>query len=492
MSAHPFDPADLPSAGEIARRVRSRELSAREVVDDALDRIEQHGDRGAVTFAAAAEARSSAEELDGRIAAGEPVGPLAGVPTLMKDLYGFVPGWPATCGGVPVLAQTRTPPGLWSAYPRAMTAADAILLGQTNSPALGFRGVTDNPLFGPTQNPFDPRRNAGGSSGGSAAAVAAGLVPVAGASDAGGSIRIPAAWTNTFGFQPTAGRVPSAPRPVGFHLAPYLYEGPVTRTVADAALVMNALQGHDPHDPTSIDSPLDLVAAMSTGVRGMRIGFSEDFGGFPVDPAIRDVLTQAVAVLADLGAIVEPVQLELGYSHAELTELWLRSMGLTALTDIDEHARNGIDLTGDGGIPAELRHWTEQAAAMTPRDILRDRAMRTAVLDGMLAAQRDFDLIVGPTVVALPVSNRTDGNTVGPREVAGVAVDPLIGWCPTYLTNYTGAPSCSIPAGFAADLPVGMLVIGRKYRDGDVFAAAAAFEQARPWHAAYARATYGA
>lgn len=490
-SRPPFDPADLPSAEEIARRVRAKEQSALEAVDDALDRIEQQGDRGAVTFVAADQARASARDLDRRIAAGEPVGPLAGVPTLVKDLYGFVPGWPATFGGIAALSEGRTPPGLWSTYPRAMTAADAILLGLTNSPAFGFRGVTDNPLFGPTQNPFDPQRNAGGSSGGSAAGVAAGLVPVAGASDAGGSIRIPAAWTNTFGFQPTAGRVPSTPRPVGFHLAPYLYEGPVSRTVTDAALVMNALQGHDPHDPTSIDSPVDLVAAMTAGVRGLRIGFTEDFGGFPVDPQIRDVIAQAVQVLAELGAVVEPLRLELGHSHVELTELWLRTMGVTVLTDIDEQRRRGIDLTADGVLPAEILCWADHASTMTTRDILRDRAMRTAVLDGMLSAQERFDLIVGPTVVALPVANRSDGNTVGPREVAGVPVDPLIGWCPTYLTNYTGAPSCSIPAGFAGNLPVGMQIVGRKFRDGDVFAAAAAFERAAQWQAAYARASYG-
>lgn len=498
MNADPVSIASRHTAGaantatETARRVRAGEISALEVTEEALARIDQVNPAlGAVTFVAADQARDAAARLDRRIRSGESVGPLAGVPTLVKDLYGFVPGWPSTLGGIEALRDHRTPDGLWSAYPRSAVSADAILIGQSNSPVFGFRGVTDNTLFGPTRNPFDLTRNAGGSSGGAAAAVATGIVPVAGASDAGGSIRIPAAWTNTVGFQPSAGRVPSTPRPVGFHLAPFLYEGPITRTVQDAALVIDALSSHDPHDPTSVDGLPSMSEAITRDIDELRIGIVEDFGGFPVDPAVRATVRRAADAFSGVAKSVSAVSLNLGQSHDELTETWLRMMGTAMLSEMDSHRRQKVDLTAAGGVPLEVLRWTSRAMAMTMRELLADRETRTAVLDGFLSAMDGVDLLVGPTVTALPVLNSTGGRTVGPSEVDGVPVDPLIGWCPTYLTNFTGMPSISLPAGFAENLPVGLLIIGRKYRDAEVFTAAAAFEKIRPWHGAYREIAIG-
>lgn len=487
MNTAPQDSTGQLSVTETARLVRDRELSAQEVVHEALARIDEREPAlGAVTHVAPDEALKAADVLDRRIAYGEQVGPLAGVPTLVKDLYGFVPGWPTTMGGLPALKAARGPAEVWSRYPRAVVDADAVLVGQTNSSSFGFRGVTDNVLFGPTRNPFDLSRNAGGSSGGAAAAVAAGLVPVAGASDAGGSIRIPAAWTNTFGFQPTTGLVPSTPRPVGFHLGPFLYEGPVTRNVADAALVMNALQGYDPRDPSSAPGRAeDFMSHLGRGIAGMRIGFTPDFGGFPVQPEVRAVIAAAVTVFEELGAFVEPIDLVLPAPHEDLSRMWLRSVATLMLRDVEDHQARGIDLGAEDGIPEQARTWMDAASHMTMREVLDDRAMRTGVHDAMVRAQERVDLIVGPTVVALPVENGPRGQTTGPANVDGVAVDPLIGWCPTYLTNFSGAPSASVPAGLADGLPVGLLVIGRPHRDGDVFAAAAAIERIRPWQHLY-------
>lgn len=471
------------NASQLAALVRSREVRAREATEAALRRIDRDNPAvGAVTFLDADAALDTADAIDGRLDRGEPVGPLAGVPTLVKDLYVSVPGWPSTLGGIPSLRDERVPDGAWSAYARAVTDADAVILGQTNSSSFGFRGVTDNALFGPTRNPFDLERNAGGSSGGSAAAVAAGIVPVAGASDAGGSIRIPSAWCNTFGFQPSAGVVPSCPRPLGFHLGPYLYEGPVTRTVADAELLMRSLASTTPRDPTSVpprapgpSSPLER------GVEGLRIGYLRDFGAFPVASAVARVIDDAVATFADLGATVEPVEMTMPATHEAMTDMWLRAMGTLMLADFDAYRRRGIDLAKDPGVPEAAIRWAERAECMSIRELVADRVLRTAILDAMTSLHERYDLLVGPTVIALPVRNADDGTTIGPSTVAGVEVDPLIGWCPAYLTNFTGAPSASVPAGLADGLPVGMLVVGRRYSDGDVFAASAAFEEARPW-----------
>ena len=474
-------PGRWESATEIVRRFKAKEQSAVEVVTDAFKRIDQLNTRyGAVTFADREGVLESARGLDRKLATDQKLGPLAGIPTLMKDLYGFRPGWPTTLGGFPAARHDIAPADLWSRYPLQVTRNDGLLLGQPNSSTFGFCGATDNAIFGPSRNPFNPSRNSGGSSGGSAVAVATGMVPVAGASDAGGSIRIPAAWTNTVGFQPSAGRVPSTPRPALFHLGPHLYEGPVARTVEDAILVMNALQGFDPHDPYSTPSapfPADLL---DRGIGGLRIGLSLDFGGFPVNPRVREAILNAVSAFEELGATVEPVALNLIFSHQEHTEMWLRSMGLLMLADLENFAARGIQLASHD-LPEHVHFWTEKAKLMSARDVSHDRVMRTSILDGILDVQEKYDLIVGPTVVDLPVLNQVDGKTVGPDVVDGVKIDPLIGWCPTYLTNFSGSPSISVPAGLVDGLPVGLLIVGRKYEDASVFAAAAAFEQARPW-----------
>ena len=171
--------------------------------------------------------------------------------------------------------------------------AGAILLGKTNSPTMGLRGTCDNYLFGPTRNPFDLRKNAGGSSGGSAAAVADGLVPFAEGTDAGGSIRIPAAWCNVVGFKPSFGRVPVVMRPNAFAGdMPFVSEGPISRTVEDAALALNALAGYDPRDPFSIETTEDFLAAIRRSIKGWKIAYSPNLDVFPIDPAIRRPLTK--------------------------------------------------------------------------------------------------------------------------------------------------------------------------------------------------------
>lgn len=486
-----IDHRNLPnrwvSATETVRRITSGEQSATEVTTDSIHRIEHLNSMyNAVTFSDPDLALSTARDIDRRLAASDEVGPLAGVPTLMKDLYGFRPGWPTTLGGLSAARGDTASEGAWSRFPKQVTADDGVLLGQTNSSTFGFSGVTDNALFGPSRNPFEPTRNTGGSSGGSAAAVASGMIPVAGASDAGGSIRIPAAWTNTVGFQPSAGRVPSTPRPALFHLGPHLYEGPITRTVEDAVLLMNSLQGYDPRDPYAAPAPAFSPALLSSGVRGKRIGLSLDFGGFPVNPLVRDTITEAAATFEQLGAIVDPIDVSLTYTHDELTQMWLRSMGLLMLADLDSLRARGRALA-PRDLPEPVLYWTEVAAAMSAADVRSDRVMRTAVLDGLVDAMENHDLLVGPTVVDLPVLNSSDELTIGPTTVDGTAVNPLIGWCPTYLTNFSGSPSVSVPAGFAEGLPVGMLIIGRKHRDEDVLAAAAALETARPWAQEYSR-----
>jgi amidase/aspartyl-tRNA(Asn)/glutamyl-tRNA(Gln) amidotransferase subunit A len=355
---------------------------------------------------------------------------------------------------------------------------------------MGLCGATDNPLFGATRNPFDLTRNSGGSSGGSAAAVADGLVPFAEGSDGGGSIRIPSSWCGVYGFQPSFGRVPNVLRPNGFFATqPYLYEGPITRTVADAALALTALNGEDPRDPFCILGKVDFRDVPGRSIEGMRIGYSPDLGVYPVDPRVAETVRAALEGFRAAGAIVEDVTMQLERTHLELAELWTRTIAPLNLAAFETFKANGLDLLGDhrDDFPPEYLYCMDRCASMTAVDVISDNELRTEVFDAIQAVLADHDLLVSPTLACLPVENAATGVTVGPTEINGERVDPLIGWCMTYFTNFSGHPAASIPAGFADGLPVGLQIIGRRQADADVLAASAAFERERPWFDSYAR-----
>lgn len=473
---------DTLSAAETARAVRARHLSPVETTEAAIERIERRNPSlNAVTYRGYDDARACARQLERRIARGEDVGVLAGVPSLMKDLFGFKPGWPATLGGLSALHRNIS--DTWSMFPARVEAAGSIVVGQTNSPAFGFRGTTDNATVGPTRNPFDPTRNPGGSSGGSSAAVADGMVALAGATDGGGSIRIPSAWSGVVGFQPSAGRLPFVARPNAFGTSCFLYEGPITRTVEDSALAMTALHGFDPRDPIALDETVDFMGALTRGVKGKRIGYTADYGIFPVEKQVRDVVDDAVRVFEDLGAAVEPVDFGFTVSQRELSDMWSRVTAFGVHETLASFAEDGIDLRSETPreLPESMMHWVDLVPTLGADDLIRDQRMRTGVYDRFVEVFAEYDYIVAPTLACMPVLNSDDGDTQGPSEINGEAVDPLIGWCMTYFTNFTGNPSASVPAGLSNGLPVGMLVMGRRHDDAGVMAAIAAFERARPW-----------
>lgn len=477
------------TATELAARIRSRDLSPVELMDAVISRIEaRNPSLTALVFTAFDEAREQAKRAEAAVTAGQELGPLHGVPTAIKDLFDFKPGWPATFGGIRALKDFSVP--AHCTYAERMQGAGAILVGKTNSPVMGLRGTCDNYLFGPTRNPFDPAKNSGGSSGGSAAAVADGLLPLAEGTDGGGSIRIPAAWCNLYGFQASFGRVPFLARPNGFgSLNPFLYEGPLTRTVQDAALAMDVLAGYDERDPFAQEGRIDFSAATERSIEGWRIAFSPDFGVYPVDRRVAEVVEKAVLAFQEAGATVERVDIDIRYDQRELSDLWARLIMPLNIEGLEGLKAQGIDVVGEhrSDLPPEYLHWVDQGYRFSASDVMRDQQMRTHVFDQVQQVMRDHQLLVTPTLASLPVDNATDGNTVGPRIIDGVEVDPLIGWCMTYFTNFTGHPAASIPAGDVGGLPVGMQVIGRRYGDADVLTASAAYERIRPWQDAYAR-----
>jgi amidase len=478
------------SAAELAARIRGRELSPVEVIDSFIDRIERRNPSiNAFVFEGFDDARDAARRAAQEVMSGAELGPLHGVPTAIKDLFDFKPGWPATFGGIPALADFRR--DAHCIFAERVERAGAIILGKCNSPIMGFRATCDNPLFGPSRNPFDTTRNTGGSSGGSAAAVADGLLPFAEGTDGGGSIRIPASWCGLYGYKPAFGRVPSIVRPNAFgNSMPFLHKGPLTRTVRDAALVLNVLSGYDPRDPYSLDEERDFTTALDRSIEGMRVAYSPDFGIYPVDRRVAMVVANAVRVFERAGAHVEQIELEFAHDQRELCDLWCRQIMMVIVGTLENFKRNGIDLLADHreDFPDVFIRWAEEVAAMTVPDVLRDYAMRTAAYDVIQAVYDDYDLLVTPTLAVLPVLNaERAGETVGPSHVEGVEVDELMGWCLTYLINFTGHPAASIPAGMIDGLPVGLQVIGRRYADDVVLTASRAFERLQPWTDIYER-----
>ena len=476
------------SASEIARLVRARQVSPRDVIEAAIARTESRNPSlNAIIYTDFEQARLRARQLEQRIMQGETVGLLAGVPTFMKDLFDFKPGWPSTLGGIRALKAFK--PDFYSNYPERMERADAILLGKTNSATFGFSGTTDNMLFGPTCNPFDTTKNSGGSSG-AAAAVSDGIVPIAQGSDGGGSIRIPAAWSGAVGFQPSFGRLPIVMRPNAFGAtAPFLYEGPIARDVADVALALNALAWFNPADPYSDETTIDYTSVLNRSLEGKKIGYTQDFGIFPVDRRISALIAESVRAFEFAGAHVEEMKINIPLTSVELIQLWSRMIASGTYAVLQNFKAGGCDILKDhtDDLPKTLREWVAVAEHMTLPQLQADQVTRTVIFDAFVDAFRRYDFIVSPTTACLAVDNRAGGDTVGPEKMNGVALEPRLGWAMTCFTNFIGHPAASLPAGLIGDLPAGLQIIGRRRADDDVIAACAAFERIRPWKAIYHR-----
>jgi amidase len=484
------DLATTESAATLAARIRRKEISPVEVVDSAIARIEAHNAKiNALIIFGFDDARKAAKAAEAALMRGDAVGALHGVPIAMKDCFDYKAGWVTTFGGVRALKDYVV--HTCCMFVERMEQAGAIVVGKTNSPVFGFRGTTDNYLFGPSKNPFDLTKNTGGSSGGSAGAVAAGLLPLCEGTDGGGSIRIPASWCGVYGYKPSFGRVPMVTRPNAFGgTAPFIFEGPISRTVEDSALAMSALSGFDSRDPYSVEGSVDFMAALRRSVSGMKIAYTRDYGIFPVDRRVIAAVDKAVKAFEEAGARVEEVEIGIRRSQRELSDVWCRFIAANQVAALEGFKRQGIDLLRDhrDDLPPELLHWDEIGRKLTAAQYLSDQAVRSEVFDALRGVLDRYDFLVSPTLACLAVDNATDRNTVGPAEINGEAIDPLIGWCMTYLINYIGYPAATVPAGLADNgLPVGMQIVGRRYADADVIAASAEFERLRPWMETYRR-----
>ncbi len=451
------------SATELLALYRSGQASPVEATRAALARIERHNPTlNAFCWVAGDEALASARASEARWQRGAPMGPLDAVPASIKALI-LARGWPTLRG-----SRTVDPAQPWADDAPAtarLREAGAVLLGKTCTPEFGCKGETNSPLTGITRNPWDPGKTPGGSSGGTAAAVAAGMGPVSIGTDGAGSVRIPAAFCGNFGLKPSFGRVPAYP------LSPFgtvAHLGPHTMSVPDAALMLNVLSQPDARDWTSLPpDPRDYRIGLDDGIRGLRVAWSPTLGyAKNVHPEVAAACAAAVARLAALGAQVEtvdpgfddPLEITCGLWFVGAWTLWNQlTPAQQALTDPDFAAE------------AELGSHLDSLA------VQRLHLRRGALGSHMRQFMQRHDLLVTPSVAVPAFEARPAGHSV-------LNEPEMLGWTPfSYPFNLTQQPACSIPCGLtAAGLPIGLQIVGPMFGDALVLRAARAFESVQP------------
>jgi aspartyl-tRNA(Asn)/glutamyl-tRNA(Gln) amidotransferase subunit A len=453
------------SALECATLIRDKQLSPVELTEAILARIEALNPRlNAFCLVTHDVARRAAREAEIAVMKNEPLGPLHGVPISFKDVI-YTRGI-RTTGGSRLYADLV--PEEDAVAVLRVKAAGAVLLGKTNTSEFGHKAVTENPLFGVTRNPWDPTRTPGGSSGGAAAAVAAGLGPVALGTDGGGSVRIPAAFCNLLGFKPSYGRVPQHPGFPGWEHVGHI--GPLARTVRDAALVLDVIAGTDDRDRESLPGESGAyLQACDAGIEGLNVAWTPDLGYARVDPAVLELCGDAAAEFDTLGCHVEVVNPGWDSPEDAFATL-IAAQFYAAWSDELPAAEAKLDPT--------LVKLVRKGGIVSARDYVKALGRVRAYWQEVRTFLERFDLLLTPTTAVAPF----EAGGWAPRDIDGERVSPL-GWMPfTYPFNLTGQPAASVPAGFTADgLPVGLQVVGRRHADRQVLAASAAFEAARPW-----------
>jgi Asp-tRNA(Asn)/Glu-tRNA(Gln) amidotransferase A subunit family amidase len=452
------------SAGELARSIAAGERSPVEVVGAALDRAHEV-QRALNCFTAIwDDAIAAAEDAASAVARGDALGRLHGVPVAVKDTTP-VAGRRTTLGSY---AFEHSVPDRDAYIVTALRRAGAVIVGQTTSPEFAHTLQTDSPLWGVTRNPHALDRTPGGSSGGSGAAVASGCVPLAEGSDMGGSVRIPAAWCGVVGLKPSLGRIPMDVLPGLFDSISH--HGPLARCADDARLFLAATQGPDDADIMSLPGPLELSRPLVGDVSGVRLAVSTDLGSFDVDPEIAAAVVAAAERLAAAGAVVEEVGLDVTAEH-EAAWMTLWSVFMAAYYgDVLDGFREQMDPDVVGLI--------EAGRGVSAVDYKRVELVRTGLWRRLAAVLATHDALLCPTMAVAP----WPASKVEARAQRAGRFDS--GRSPALTTVFNLVPQCpavSVPVGTHrrpadAGLPIGMQIVGRRWRDDTVLQIARAVE----------------
>ena len=460
------------SATRVAQAVRLREVSVREITRTVLDRI--HSVDPKITAYAKIDtdgALATADQLDARLARGETLGPLAGVPFSVKDLLATAGletafGSHLLAGNVPVRDAVAV---------ARLRAAGGVLLGKTTTPEYGHKALTSSPRHGHSRNPWHFGHSPGGSSGGSAAAVAAGLGPLSLTTDGSGSARIPASACGVLGLKPTLGRIPNEAAVELF--TNFITLGLATRTVSDLALGLQVTAGASSEDPWSRGAPApDFLTSAKRGrdgLRGLRVLLIEKMGNERISQGMAAALQRTVRALQDAGATVRRHEAPVDNGRTLLVTMMRAYQNIRLRPMLATH-RDRMD--------PNLVEALEEGASQTLEDVQRAPAVRSGLYRSVEALLAENDLLLTPTVSA--AAPRVDHGQNEPLVLDGVDVGQLRAqwYCYTGLFNLTGHPALSVPAGFDADgLPLGIQLVGPWNGEAQLLSAAAGLEMAMPW-----------
>lgn len=450
----------------------AREISCAELMNATLDRIESTHPKlnAVVSQRPREELLADAEAADAQRAAGD-ARPLEGVPLGVKDLED-VAGMVTSMGSRVFRDQVAEAD---STQVARLRGGGAIVVGKTNTPEFGFTAITKNPLFGVTRSPWNAERTPGGSSGGSSAVLAGGVLPLVTSSDGGGSIRIPASFTGAFGLKPSQGRIPRGPMKAWDYGSTSVY-GPLTRTVEDGALFLDIVAGPSPCDPASLPHPgLKYRDVLDSGLpASLRIAWSPDLGYARVQADVARVAADAAAVFDQAGLSVEPLEEHVPGGPPMLTAAWGSLGNFLIAGQIHEALRSQRQDMTHSFAEALERSWemTPETFGAATRERGRLNLWCGEVFDR-------FDLLLTPTVpydpppARGPFPTHTEGREQVPAGVAAFTI-PF---------NMSGHPAATVRAGLSdAGLPVGLQIVGPRHRDDLVMRAARLFERARPWH----------
>jgi aspartyl-tRNA(Asn)/glutamyl-tRNA(Gln) amidotransferase subunit A len=450
------------SAWELAARIRSKQLSPVEAVEGVLARIERINPRiNAYCTVTAEAARVAARGAEAAVMRGTALGPLHGVPFSVKDLV--LTRGVRTAFGSRIYA-AHVPDEDAPAVER-LAAAGGILVGKTTTPEFGWKGTTDSPGFGISRNPWDLSRSPGGSSGGAAAAVATGLAPLAVGTDGGGSIRIPGSFCGVFGLKPTCGVVPVYPVPNTGTLS---HVGPMTRTVRDAALMLQVMAGPDDRDPLSFPlGATDYLTNLDAGIRGLRVAWSPTLGYARVAPAVAAVAAQAARRFEALGCHVEQVE----HVFDDPDPIWATLF----YAGVAGRLESALAEWGERMDPG-LREVVLAGRRISGPEVVRAGLARGAFWQEVRRFFLTYDLLLTPTLAHPPFA-------AGEERPADAPPGSRLAWVAfTYPFNLTGQPAATLPCGVTPEgLPVGLQIIGRRLADDTVLRAAAACEALAPW-----------
>jgi aspartyl-tRNA(Asn)/glutamyl-tRNA(Gln) amidotransferase subunit A len=457
------DEKALLTAAELATGYSTGEYSPVEATQSALDRVEEdNGELNAFCLIDREGSLEEAKKSEIRWRQGNPIGPLDGIPTSIKDMF-LSDGWPTLRG-----SKAIDPDQPWDSdapVTARLREHGAVLLGKTTTPELGWKAVTDGPLTGVTRNPWDTALTPGGSSGGSAVAVATGMSALSVGTDGGGSIRIPASFCGIVGFKPTYGRIPLYPASPFGTLS---HAGPMAWSVDDVALLLDVLALRDPRDPTALPQPTSSYReAVRRPVEGLRAAFSPGLGYVDVDPEVAGIVQSAVDALTEAGLEVERADPGFTDPIEDFGVLWAAG----AAQWLDHFP---ADRTGD--LDPGLAALWERGRGLTAADYLTANDHRMALGLTMGTFHEIYDVLLTPT---MPIPAFEAGHDVPPGS--GMATWPE--WTPfTYPFNLTQQPAATVPAGVTSDgRPVGLQVVGPRHSDDLVLAVCRAFEAVKPW-----------